>query len=69
MTENQTTGMIQWDEINGQGFAILTWEDGTQEKQPCDEAINASADSHSVASLFGRFASVEHDGAYIHVSR
>lgn len=65
-------GTITWheDKKTGQGMAVLVWDDGTRETRPLADPILAGrTDSHAVAAMFGRFASVEHDREYIHVTR
>lgn len=63
------TGIIEWDEIDGAGTLTLAWDDGTRERVEWSEPITSGTDSHEVASQFGAFDAVEHDGRFIHVSR
>ena len=63
------TGTITWDEIDGVGRLTLIWETGEKETVEHAEPIKAGSDSHTIANLFGGAEAVEHDGAYIHITR
>ena len=60
---------ITWSE-NRDGIGQLTMrrDDGTTETVDYPEPINARTDSYAVASLFGRWTSVDHDRDTITVS-
>ena len=63
-------GTIQWieDRKTGCNMLVLHRDDGPGELVLHDEPITARSDSHAIASLFGRFEVVEHDGDTIFVS-
>lgn len=61
-------GTITWQEINGQGFAVLAWQDGETQREPLEDPITARTDAWSVVELFSVAAvNVDHDREYIHV--
>lgn len=60
------SGAIYWEEIDGQGFAVLVADDGTTDKVPFDGPIDAGTDSGHVAGLFG-LNCYEHDKEFIFV--
>ena len=64
------TGIITWHEERktGIGYLTLTTDDGRIERVEHAEPITARSDSHSIASMFGDFAHVDHDGEYVHVA-
>jgi hypothetical protein len=65
------SGLITWDKNRktGQGALSLRWENGIIEMRPWDTPISSGSDSHAIASQFGHFDKVDHDGEFVHVSR
>lgn len=59
---------ITWheDRKTGKGILTLKNDDGSKEMIEHEESINARSDSNHIASLFGAWDWVEHNGDTIH---
>lgn len=62
-------GSITWHEIDGEGYLVLSWQDGRKELVRWDEPITARTDSWTIANQFTiKCVDTDHDGEYVHVS-